>query len=195
MSSSRASASGGGPRRRRFRWACIAVLVSAAAGACGFQPLYGDRATAAGAAELAEVRINPIRDRIGQQLHNFLRDRLNPLGPPRRAHYVLNVTLTESKRELAIRKDEIATRANLTLTAAFQLRDQATGAVLLENNLQSTNSYNIVTSDFATLSAENDARRRAARELSDGIKTRLAVFFARARRGLQRPPAAPGPSK
>ena len=44
---------------------------------------------------------------------------------------------------------------------------------------KSTNSFNIVASDFATLSGETDAIERAAREVSDDIRTRLALFFTR----------------
>jgi hypothetical protein len=36
-----------------------------------------------------------------------------------------------------------------------------------------------VSSEFATLSAERDAERRAAREVSDALTTQVAVFFSR----------------
>jgi hypothetical protein len=45
---------------------------------------------------------------------------------------------------------------------------------------QSTNSYNVADSQFATLNAENDAARRAVREVSDSIRLRLGIYFQRA---------------
>lgn len=154
---------------------CLAIL-----GGCGFQPLYGQRDRGSVAAELAAVKIKLIENRIGQQLHNFLLDRLNPRGKPATAIYDLIIKLKESKEELAIRKDETATRANLTLRAEYELRRAATGEILVEGFIRSVTSYNIVDSDFATLSAESDARERAVREISEDIKVRLGIYFSAA---------------
>ena len=52
---------------------------------------------------------------------------------------------------------------------------------LLKANAISANSYNILRSEFATLSAENDARARAVRELSDEIRTRIGIYLSRDR--------------
>ena len=155
--------------------ACLALL-----GGCGFQPLYGQRDRGSVAAELAAVKIKLIENRIGQQLHNFLLDRLNPRGKPATAIYDLIIELEESKEDLAIRKDETATRANLTLRAEYELRRVATGEILVEGFSRSVTSYNIVDSDFATLSAESDARKRAVREISEDIKVRLGIYFSAA---------------
>lgn len=155
--------------------ACLAIL-----GGCGFQPLYGQRDHGSVAAELAAIKINLIEDRIGQQLHNFLLDRLNPRGEPATAIYDLIIALKESKEDLAIRKDATATRANLTLRAEYELQRAATGEILVEGSIRSVTSYNIVDSDFATLSAESDARERAVREISEGIKIRLGIYFSAA---------------
>ena len=37
--------------------------------------------------------------------------------------------------------------------------------------------YNVVDSQFATLSAERDAQERAAREVGEDIRTRLGLYF------------------
>ncbi|MFQ5773831.1 MAG: LPS assembly lipoprotein LptE [Kiloniellaceae bacterium] len=151
--------------------------------ACGFQPLYGrpgDGRPAPGD-ELAAIRILPLPDRIGQRMHNLLRDRLNPRGQPPDPAYLLNVSLTEAIEELGIRKDETASRANLTLRARFSLHDAASNEVLFSGRSSSTNSYNILENQFATLSSEADARKRALRELSDDIRLRLGIYFSRPR--------------
>ncbi len=164
-----------------FRVAIILAAVLAAVAGCGFRPLHG--ASGGGARDqLATVRITQIPDRVGQKLHNLLLDRLTPTGPPATPHYVLSVSLREARQTLAIRKDETATRANLTLTAGFTLRRLDRDETYV-GTAMSTNSYNILESEFATLSAEIDARDRALRVLAEEIRTRVAtalinpVFF------------------
>ena len=153
------------------------LAASVLVASCGFRPLYAERATGV-SFQLAAIEINVIDNRVGQILGNHLRDQFNPYGRPSNPLYRLGVTTNETKQDLAIRKDETATRANLTLSADFTLSHADSGKELIRGSVQSTNSYNILSSDFATLSAEDDARRRAVREIGDDIKTRLASFLA-----------------
>lgn len=127
---------------------------------------------------MAAVRIAPLPDRIGQQMHNLLRDRLNPAGQPRDPAYELRLTLNETKQELGIRRDETASRANLILAATFSLIEVATGEPVLRGRASSTNSYNILSNQFATRYAESNARSRGLREISDDIRTRLGIYFS-----------------
>lgn len=156
------------------------VLMAFALSACGFQPLYSSPqdGVLSTVQRMAAVRIAPLPDRIGQQLHNLLRDRLNPQGQPRDPTYELRIELVESLQELSIRKDETATRANLIVTARFFLQEVDSELVVLRGAATSTNSYNILTSEFATTYAELDARKRGLREISDDIRTRLGIYFA-----------------
>ena len=158
------------------RLAVVALL--ALCTGCGFRPLYGESAGDL-TKELAGIRVSLIADRVGQELHNVLLDRLNPHGVPAKARYVLDVRLTIGREELGIRKDETATRANLEMMATFSLRRAADGVVVFEGRSRSTTSFNIVTSEFAMLSAEIGARRRAVILLGDDIKTRLVAFLTR----------------
>jgi LPS-assembly lipoprotein len=148
--------------------------------ACGFQPLHapGQGARSTPADHLAAVRIVPLEGRVGQQLHNLLRDRLNASGQPREPAYTLRIALRKSTRELGIRKDETATRANLTLSARFELRDLDSRAVLLAGRVVSVNSYDIFDAFYATKVAEDDAVRRGLRQLADDIGLRLALHFS-----------------
>ena len=155
----------------------IAATGAAALAGCGFQPLHS-RGAGGSAARLAEIRIMPITDRIGQQLHNLLLDKLTPMGPPAAARYVLRVTVGESLQSLAVRKDEVATRANLLMRAKFTLTRADDGSDVFSANAISVNSYNILRQKFASLSAENDARARAVREISDEIRTRIAIYLS-----------------
>ncbi|NKB55461.1 MAG: hypothetical protein GKS00_03900 [Alphaproteobacteria bacterium] len=146
---------------------------------CGFRPLYGNvGADTDVTRELAQVKIQTIPDRLGQKLRNFLLDRINPKGQPSRPLYSLRVKTSFSRTDLGIQRDETATRALLILTVEYSLLDSADQTVLVNGSTRSTNSFNIVDSDFATLSGETDALDRAAREVSDDIKTRLGLYFS-----------------
>jgi LPS-assembly lipoprotein len=168
------------PRSARLEAAAACLLLGLALAGCGFQPLYGRSGPEAASPleHMAAIRIAPLPDRVGQQMHNLLRDRLNPRGQPREPAYRLDLELSESRQELGIRKDETATRANLILSARFILREFASDRVLLEGRTSSVNSFNILTNQFATSFSESDARKRALRELSDSIRTRLGIYFS-----------------
>ncbi|MPY73030.1 MAG: hypothetical protein GEU87_02110 [Alphaproteobacteria bacterium] len=170
--------------------ALLAACLAAALGACGFQPLYKKDASEPGVTDdLARIRILnvnadlPEYDRLGQQMHNMLLQRLNPDGSPAEPFYRLDTQLSVTKVRTGIQITEEATRARLTVSVNFKLLDSTSGRSLYTGSEQSTNSYNVADSQFATLSAENDAARRAVREVSDSIRLRLGLFFQRERSG------------
>ena len=165
--------------------AALLVGMALALSACGFTPLYGgtDSQAMSPVDHMAAIRISALPDRTGQQMHNLLRDRLNPIGQPREPAYALGLRLSESRQELGIRKDETATRANLNLSVQFTLSSIQTGDLLYRGRFSSVSSYNILTSPFATGFSEADARARALRELANGIRTRLGIYFSRQQGG------------
>ena len=145
---------------------------------CGFQPLYGRPAGAPAVSDqLALIYVDPIENRAGQILRNHLLDRLTPLGAGTEARYRLSVDLRFAQESVALEKDDTVTRKNLTVTADYTLREVTERKTLARGSARTVAAYNVVQSDFATLSAERDAERRAVKELSEEITTRLAVFF------------------
>ena len=154
-----------------------AALLFALAG-CGYQPLYGSTDKGSTADDLASVEVKVIRDRSGQELHNYLRDEINPNGRPgAAAHYDLEVDLTELREALAIRTDETATRYNLNQVAQFRLRDLDSGRIVLTGSSQAAVSYNVLRDDFNNVVSEDNARRRGAQEIADDIRLRLAAYL------------------
>ena len=146
---------------------------------CGFTPLHGPQQASVNATTaLQQISVPPIPERLGQLLRIELTNRLNPTGPPATPVYVLSVNVRENKRNLAFRKDATATRANLIISANFELTDIQAKKGLISGTVRSVNSYNILDADFATLSAESDARRRATRYLATEIKARLGIFLS-----------------
>ena len=156
---------------------------------CGFRPLYGGGRDGEAATELASIRVAVIAERIGQKLHNHLLDLLNPRGSAAAPKYVLRVVLTGSTERLAIAKSELATRANYGLVARYQLLQADGKRSFLTGTKKVVRSYNILTSDFATLMVEKDAKARAIQEIGHDIRTQLALFFVQRR--ADRDKAAP----
>ena len=161
-------------------FALAAILLVAA---CGYRPLYGDlddKGTSV-VIDLAAVQIRPIRDRNGQILHNELLDRINPQGAPANPDYMLEVRLHEQRVWTAIRKDDTATRANLQMNCDYSLRDVRTGEVILRSRSFAAISFNVQTSEYATIVSESAARRRGSALMADDIKMRLAAYFSQRR--------------
>ncbi len=157
------------------------VLVASALSACGFSPLYGTREGGVRtAAELQQIQVVTIEDgRTGHDVYNALIDRLSPYGEPRDPDYQLRIRLNEEREGVAIERNASITRYNYQLVAQYSLLDVRSGNVIHEGRSRSIASYNVVESQFATLMARRDAEERAATELSEDIKLRLAIFFDR----------------
>jgi LPS-assembly lipoprotein len=168
--------------RRPVARAVVLLGLAAVLAGCGFRPVYAPEESGQpqAAAQLAAVQIQPLRDRPGQQLHNFLRDELNPDGQPVKPDYRLTVDLSERIQKLAFEKDETATRANVILTSTFTLRAADDDRLLYAGRVSSINSYNILDEQYPTDVARADALRRGLREISQSIKLRLAVYFTSA---------------
>ena len=167
------------PRRAIVAALAGAVLASAVA-ACGFQPLYGTKATRDQAvAELSSVAVEPIPDRIGQMVRNNLIDRMHTRGRAWQPRYRLKVNLSLTNEGLAVRSDDVVTRRNLTLSAGYTIFNGDGTVVLFEGRTFSIAAYNIGDSEFANLSAERDAHVRTAREVSEEIKNQVVYFVRR----------------
>ena len=151
---------------------------------CGWKPLYGTR-TPTGAAsgapgidqQLATVRVEPIADRLGQQLHNQLRDGLNPLGQPASSNYRLSVDLSVRTYGALTRSDLSATRRNVEVTAFYKLVDSS-GNLVLADSSQTNTGYDEFDDPLNDISANESAQERSTIQLAEMIKTRLAAYFA-----------------
>jgi LPS-assembly lipoprotein len=167
-------------RRSLLAAASAAVL---AAGGCNLRPLHGGARGAELNRELAAVEVEPPRDRLGQTVRNYLIDELNPAGTAAPAAYTLSFRLERARNALAIQLDDVATRYDLSLAATFELKAKDDGRTLYRSAVRRVVGYNVRREPFATLVAEQDAERRAAREVSRQIRTQLSLYLAQPRTG------------
>ena len=164
--------------------ACACALAAALLGltACGFQPMYASQARSGSGQIAPEVRnsvaIAPIPDRIGQQLHNALRDRLNPQGQPRDPAYRLRVEVNSVSEPSTLRSDGTATRRSFSLSANWQLDDYDTSKRLFASSAATSTSYNVVDQPYATAAAFRDAEQRALEQVARDIAARVNGLLA-----------------
>lgn len=148
---------------------------------CGFSPLYtkggGQADSSPVSADLAAIRIQPIKDRLGQQFRNALVSRLTPRGEPGDYAYVLSVDLTSTPSDLGYRRDSFATLGLLTMTASFQLTGN--GIAITGGTASTTVYFDYLGPRYASVAMERDAEERAITQLSEDVRSQVAVSIAR----------------
>ena len=158
------------------RFAILPLLMMLAG--CGLHPLYGGGTHGVVAATLRSVQVAPIAGKDGWLVRNRLIDRLGENGAGA-ARYRLDVALDDNITAFGLRSDQAATRERRTLRARFQLVDLSNGSVLLDATAGSDAGIDIVSSEYATVAAEDTALENLSGIVADQIVARLAVFASR----------------
>jgi LPS-assembly lipoprotein len=163
---------------RRFAFLPLALLLAA----CGLHPLYGGGSGGKVAGLLSTVQVGPIEGQPGWLVRTKLIDRLGESGEAR-PQYRLDVTLDDNLTSYGLRADRAATQERRTLRARYQLVDLATGMVVLDETAGSDASVDVVSSEYATVAAEQSALENLSGIIADQIVARLAVYAARTTHG------------
>jgi LPS-assembly lipoprotein len=157
------------------------VLILAAAtltAGCGLRPVYGGGTSGPTATFLSSVAVQPIDGgRTGWLLRAALADRLGePTQGDRR--FRLEVEVDDDLTSFGIRGDTAVTRERRTIRARYRLVDNATGQVVLDATAGSDAGIDVVSSDVATVAAEQTAAERLAQVVADQMVARLALYAA-----------------
>jgi hypothetical protein len=181
-------------RRRRLMLAVTAALTLAS---CGWRPLYerpGPGLTSGGVgAELAAISIDPVApqsdldpisgstqalydSRSAQLLQNYLKEAINPYGPPSSVAYHLAIDLDQTTRAAVSLGDGSVTREDLIMTATYQLND-VKGQTVLKDKANIVTSYDVLREPYNDLASRRDAQQRGAQQLAQAIQTRLAAYL------------------
>jgi LPS-assembly lipoprotein len=145
--------------------------------ACGLKPMYGGGSSGAVALGLGTVQVAPIPERAGWLVRNALVDRLG--GESGDPAYRLEVDLDDDLTAFGIRGDSAVTRERRTLRARYRLVDLKTGEVVLDATAGSDAGIDIVSSEYATVAAEQTAQERLAGVVAEQMVARLALFMNR----------------
>ena len=177
---------------RKFAGPALALALAGLTAGC-FQPMYGSGGGSPGALsstvadKMAAVEVMPISAangtplaRIAVGVRNDLIFGLTGGGPAPVSTYKLKIWLAASTRQVIVdinsARPEIQ---NYGLNATYQLVDGATEQVIFTSSTFARVSYNIPGQQqrFAGDRGLRDAENRAANEIAESIRTRLASHF------------------
>jgi LPS-assembly lipoprotein len=157
--------------RRTLPLLALALLLPA----CGLKPVYSGGSDSLVTRTLDSVEIGPIAGKAGWIMTQQLGQRLGRGG----STYRLDVALDDQLTSFGISKDNSASRERRTLRARFQLIENATGKVVLDQTASADAGIDLTQSDYATIAAEETVLERLSIDLADQITTRLALFAQR----------------
>ena len=149
-------------------------------GGCGLKPMYAGGSSGSVAGGLRAVQVAPIPERAGWLVRNALVDKLG--GEAGEPAYRLEVELDDDLTAFGIRGDSAVTRERRTLRARYRLVDLSTGLVVLDATAGSDAGIDVVSSEYATVAAEQTAQERLAQVVADQMVSRVALFMRNSKR-------------
>lgn len=152
----------------------LALLAIFALSACGLSPMYAGGGSSGVAQGIAAVDIPAIEGRGGWLVKNALEARLGVAGQTTPA-YRLDVRLDDSLEALGVLNDDTISRERRILRARYQLVELATDTVLLDAAAGSDAGIDVVSSEYATIAAEQKALENLALNIANRMATQIAV--------------------
>ena len=155
----------------------LTLFAALALTACGLQPMYAGGGDGAVAQGFRQIDVAAIEGRAGWLVRNELVDRLGlpGNGADSGARYRLDVRLDDSLEGFAVLSDDTVGRERRTLRARYQLVDLATGDILVDDSTGSDAGIDVVSSEYATIAAEQTALENLAKVVADRIVTQVAL--------------------
>jgi LPS-assembly lipoprotein len=152
-----------------------ALLLPFLLAACGLQPMYAGGGDGQVARGLASVQVTEIEGRAGWLVRHALNDRLRASETKQTPQYRLDVRLDDRLEGFALLSDDTIGRERRTLRARYQLVDLASGKIVLDDTAASDAGIDVVSSDYATISAERTALENLATDVANRIVTSVAL--------------------
>lgn len=156
---------------RFFASVMLALLLPA----CSLQPLYSGGSKGVVAQTLGTISVAPIEGKNGWLMRNALTDRLGAQNS-NSAQFQLVVVLDDQIEGFGVRADDTVTRERRTLRARYQLVSIATGEIMLDTTAGADAGIDVVSSEYATIAAENSALENLTQKVADQIVTRLSIY-------------------
>ena len=152
----------------------LALAASLALTACGLEPMYAGGTSAQAAQGLAAIEIPAIQGRGGWLVKNALEARLGVAGDSA-PQYRLDVRLDDQLEALGVLNDDTISRERRILRARYQLVDLSSGSILLDATAGSDAGIDVVSSEYATIAAEQKALENLALDVADRMATQIAL--------------------
>jgi LPS-assembly lipoprotein len=144
-------------------------------GCSTYRPLYGAGADGKGVAvALSGIAVEEQKERAGQIVRNNLISSFGGGG----SAYILRLSPAEKSQQLSALSGQKLERHRYNLKVGFELADGKSGEAIVTGSSFSNVSYDTVEQPIADLRAAENARERAAREVAEDIRLRLAAHFS-----------------
>ena len=106
-------------------------------------------------------------------------DLFNGSGDAGGSSYRLKLTLNETEEAVLLQTNTAITRYNYTLTAHYELIPHEGTTAVKTGDVTAFSAYNVAAAPFlfATVTAERDAKNRAANDIAERIRTQVAVYL------------------
>jgi LPS-assembly lipoprotein len=153
----------------------LALLLSA----CGFRPLYGMNGAEPGAQRLFSSIYVDTDDTeiVGYELRNAVMDLMHCTNDPRAARYRLRFSVRQAREGVTIAPDAAITRYDYTLNVKYTLEDAKTGAAITSGTESTLSAYDVVSSPYSTLVAQQSAQKTASQDVASRLQIDLAIYF------------------
>ena len=161
--------------KRAIASALLIAAASSALSGCGLRPLYSGGTSGVIPTQLGNVQIEPIAGKAGWLVRNALRDQLEAFEG-QESKYRLIIELDDKIAGFGVRSDDRITRERRTLRARYQLVRLSDSAVVLDATAGSDAGIDVVSSEYATVAAEDTALENLSTRIAQQIVTRLSLF-------------------
>jgi LPS-assembly lipoprotein len=124
---------------------------------------------------LRSITIEPVDTRVAQQVRNKLIFYLTGGGDVADPQYRMRLRVTSSETALGITREGSAPVYSVNVTASYTIYQIGSDEILLRETAHGTASYDRSNQNYANIRALRDAENRAADQVADKIRIRLAA--------------------
>jgi LPS-assembly lipoprotein len=144
-------------------------------GCADYRPLYGQNESGHSVSvDLAAVAVEEQSTRVGQVVRN---DLLSGLGNSPAARYTLRLNPVEKVIPISSFSASLPSRYRYNLVVQYSLVNLATGKTVTSGRSFSNVSYDNINQPVSDLSAMNNAMERAAHEVAQDLRQRIAAML------------------
>ena len=173
------------------RFAPLAASVAAALilASCTLEPLNATRSYGSAANDgtsqsirdiMRTITVDPVKDRVAQQVRNNLLFELNGGQLQPGGRYNLKLDVATGSRSLAIESDSLSpTSAQVAITVNYELIDISSGKEVAGGKRRAVASFDKTPQKFANERAERDAENRAAKDAARQIRFAIGQSLAK----------------
>jgi LPS-assembly lipoprotein len=151
----------------------LAFLLIGLFGCADYRPLYGQNGSGHSVAvDLAGVAVEEQGTRVGQIVRN---DLLSGLGNNQSARYSLRLSPVEKIIPVSSFSTNLPSRYRYNLVVEYSLINLGSGKTVTSGRSFSNVSYDNISQPVSDMAAMNNAMERAAHEVSQDLRQRIAA--------------------